>query len=77
MHGLGMFEGQLGGDRRAGRVADDVGVPHTQRVEQRGGVGGMVCDGYRRRGVRAPDPAALVVADQLVAVGERRFREQR
>ena len=73
MNRLGMVEGQLGGDRRAARVADDVGAPHTEGVEQRGSVGGVIADAHRRRGVRALDPAALVVPDQLVAVGEHRF----
>ena len=49
----------------------------TEMVEQRRGVGGVVGDAHRRRGVCASDPAALVVADELVAVGERRFCEQR
>ena len=73
VHRLGMVEGQLGGDRRAAGVAGDVGAPHTEVVEQRRGVGGVVGDAHRRRGVRAADPTPLVVADQLVAVGQRRF----
>ena len=75
VHLLGVVEGQLGCDRRAGGVARDVSAPHTEMVEQRGGVGGVVRDAHRRRGVGAADPAALVVADQLVAVGQRRFCE--
>jgi hypothetical protein len=58
-------------------VAGDVGAPQTELVEQRGGVRGVVRDAHRRRGVRAADPAALVVADELVVVGERRFCDQR
>ena len=73
VHGLGMVEGQLGGDRRAAGVAGDVGARHAEVVEERGRVGGVVRDAHRRRGVGAADPTALVVADQLVAVGQRRF----
>ena len=72
-----MVECQLHGDRRAAGVAGDVGAPHAEMVEQRRGVGGVVGDAHRRRGVRASDPTALVIPDELVAVGERRFREQR
>src|SRR5215211_12109 len=46
-------------------------------VEQGRGVGGMVRDADGRRGAGASDPATLVVPDELVAVGERRFRQQR
>jgi hypothetical protein len=42
-------------------------------VEQRGGVGGVVRDADWRRGVGAANPTPLVVADELVAVGERRL----
>ena len=74
---LGVVEGQLGGDRRAAGVAGDVRARHAEMVEERGGVGGVVRDAHRPRGVGAADPATLVVADQLVAVGQRRFREER
>ena len=77
VHVLGVVECQLRGDRRAAGVAGDVGGSHAEMVEQRRGVGGVVGDAHRRRGVGASEPAALVVADELVAVGERRFCEQR
>ena len=77
VHLLGVVEGQLGRDRRAAGVARDVGAPHTEMVEQRGSVGGVVRDAHRRRRVGAADPTPLVVADQLVAVGQRRFCEER
>ena len=77
MHGRGVVEGQLGRDGRATGVAGHVGAGHAEVVEERGGVGGMVRDGHGRRGVGAADPTPLVVADQLVAVGQRRFGEER
>src|SRR4051794_41873715 len=46
-------------------------------VEQGRGVGGVVRDAHGRRGVGASDPAALVVPDELVVAGERRFRKYR
>src|SRR5712691_3613620 len=46
-------------------------------VEERRGVGGVVRDAHWRRGVGAADPTPLVVSDQLVAVGQRRFRKER
>ena len=73
VHGLGMVERQLGGDRGAARVAGDVGARHAEVVEERGGVGGVVGDAHRGWGVGAADPTPLVVADQLVAVGQRRL----
>ena len=54
-----------------------MGAPDADLVEQRRGVGGVVGDADRRRGVGASEPAAPVIADQLVAVGERRFCQQR
>ena len=77
VHLLGVVEGQLGSDRRAGRVAGDVGAPHTEVLEQRRGVGGVIADAHRRRGVRAAHPAPLVVPDQLVAVCQRRLWKER
>ena len=77
VHLLGVVEGQLGCDRRAGGVARDVGAPHTEVLEQRRGVGGVIGDAHRRRGVRAADPTPLVVADELVAVGQRRLWKER
>ena len=68
-----MVKCKLGGDHRAGGVAGDVGAGHSQMVEDRRRVGGMVCDADRRRGVGAADPAPLVISDQLVPVGQRRF----
>ena len=70
MHLLGVVESQLGCDRRAGRVPRDVSAPDTEMVEQSGSVGGVVFHGHGRRGVRATDPAPLVVPDQLVMVGQ-------
>ena len=72
---LGVVERQLRGDRPAARVACDVDGSQTEMVEQGRGVGGVVGDAHGRRGVCASDPAALVVPDELVAVGERRFRQ--
>ena len=73
VHGLGMVECQLGSDRRAAGVAGDVGARNSEMVQERCGVGGVVRDAHWRRGVGAADPAPLVVSDQLVVVGQRRF----
>ena len=62
---------------RAAGVAGDVGARHSEMVEERRGVGGVVGDAHRRRGVGAADPTPLVVSDQLVAVGQRRFGQER
>src|SRR6188472_338133 len=72
-----MVECQLGGNRRAARVARNVDAWQTEVVKERRGVGSVVGDAHRRRSVRAADPAPLVVSDQLVAVGQRRFFEER
>ena len=74
---VGLVEGELGGDGGAAGVADDVGAGDTEVVEQRGGVGGVVGHADRRRRVGAAHPAPLVVADQLVALVERRLGRQR
>ena len=68
VHLLGVVEGQLGSDRRAGGMARDVSAPHTEVLEQRRGVGGVLSYAHRRWSVRAADPTALVVSDQLVTV---------
>ena len=65
-----MVEGQLGCDRRAGGMPHDVSAPYTELVEQSGSVGGVVPDAHRRWGVRAADPAPLVVPDQLVTADQ-------
>ncbi len=77
VHLLGVVEGQLGCDRRAGGVARDVSAPHTELLEQRRGVGGVIGDAHRRRSVGAADPTPLVVPDQLVAVGQCRLCKER
>ena len=77
MHLLGVVEGQLGSDRRAGGMARDVSAPHTEVLEQRRGVGGVLSYAHRRWSVRAADPTALVVPDQLVTVGQRRLWKER
>ena len=59
VHGLGMVVCHLDGDGRAARVARDVGAPQTELVEQRRGVGGVVGDADRRRGVRLPSQPRL------------------
>ncbi len=69
MDGLGVVEGELEGDGRPAGVAGDVRSRQAEMGEERGGVGGVVLHAHRRRRVRAPDPATLVVRDQLV-VGE-------
>ena len=74
MHALGMVERQLGATAAPLEWPGDVGARHAEVVEERGGVGGVVRDAHRRLGVGAADPAALVVPDQLVAVGQRRLR---
>jgi hypothetical protein len=76
VHVVRVVEGQLGSDRRAGGVADDVRAPHSEVLEQRRGVGGVLCDAHRRWRVRAADPTPLVVTDQLVAVGQRRLTHE-
>ena len=77
MHGVGVVKGELGGDCCAAGVAGDVGAPHAEVGEERCGVGGVVGDAHWWRGVGAADPTALVVSDQLVAVGQCRFCEER
>ena len=67
---FGFVERQLGGDGRAAGVADDMSPGDPQVIEQRGGVGGVVGHTHRAGGVRAAHPPPLVVADQLVALGE-------
>ena len=74
---LGMVECQLGGDLRARGVTCDVSAPQTEMLEERRSVGGVVSNGHRRRSVGAADPAALVVSNQLVAVGKLRYRKER
>ncbi|WP_406180858.1 hypothetical protein [Streptomyces sp. NBC_01006] len=46
-------------------------------VEQRDGIGDVVGDGDLPEGVGAAAPAPLVVADELVALGECRFGHER
>jgi hypothetical protein len=72
VHGVGLVERELRGDRRAARVARDVSARHAEMPEQRRGIGRVVADAHRRRRVGAARPTPLVVPDQLVA-GERRF----
>ena len=67
---FGFVEGQLGGDGRAAGVAHHMSPGDSQVIEQRSGVGGVVGHAHRAGGVRAAHPPALVVADQLVALGE-------
>jgi hypothetical protein len=76
VHGLRAVERHLGSDHRAGGVAGDMGARHSQPVEERRRVGGVVRHAHRRRGRGAADPTPLVVADQPVAVGQRRFGQQ-
>jgi hypothetical protein len=72
VHGLGLVERELDGDRRAARVARDVSPRHAEMPEQRRGIGRVVADAHRRRRVGTAGPTPLVVADQLAA-GKRRF----
>jgi hypothetical protein len=58
-------------------VACDVDTRQTETVEEGCGVGGVVGDAHRRRGMCAADPPPLVVSDQLVLVRERRFCNER
>src|SRR3954465_848574 len=76
VHLLGVVEGQLGSDRRAGGMARDVSAPHTEVLEQRRGVGGMLSYAHRRWSVRAANPTPLVVSDQLVTVCQRRLWQE-
>jgi len=46
-------------------------------VEDRSGVGGVVRNVHGRRGVCAANPTPLVISDQLVVVGQRRFGKER
>ena len=50
---------------------------HSEMVEERRGVGGVVGDAHGRGSVGAADPTPLVVPDELIAVGERGFRHER
>jgi hypothetical protein len=77
VHAVGMVECELGTNRCAAGVARDVGAAHTEPLEERRGICGVVSDAHRRRGVGAADPTPLVVADQLVAVGQRGLRKER
>ncbi len=77
VHALGIVERQLGGDRRAAGVTCNVGAPQAEAVEERRGVGSVVGDAHRGRGVRAAGPAPLVVPDELVVVGQCRFLDER
>ena len=72
-----MVQRQLGGDRSAAGVSRDVGLADPEVVEQGRGVGRVVGDADRSWSAGAADPATLVVADQLVTVGEDRFCQQR
>ena len=58
-------------------MARDVRAAHAEVVEQRRGVGGVLCDAHRRWSVRAANPAPLVVSDQLVIVCQRRLWQER
>ena len=77
VHGVGVVECELGGGVRAGGVAGDVGARQAEVVKECRGVGGVVGDGHWRRGGAAAGPTPLVVADQLVAVSQCRFGQQR
>lgn len=72
-HGAGMVQAELRGNRGAAGVTGDVGGRHREVVQEGSGVGGVNGDGHRPRRARAADPAPLVVADQLVPVGQRRL----
>ena len=50
---------------------------HPEMIEECGSVVGVVHDAHRPHGVGAADPATLVVADQLVAIGQLRFCDER
>jgi hypothetical protein len=58
-------------------MARDVSAPHTEVLEQCRGVGGVLSYAHRRWSVRASNPTALVVSDQLVIVRQRRLWEER
>ena len=71
LNALGALERELERHRGAARVADDMCARDAEVVEERRGVGRVVGDADRRRCVRAPRPAALVIRDQPVAGGQR------
>ena len=58
---------ELERDHGAAGVAGHVGPRDPEPVEQRGGIGCVVFDSRRYRGVRAPGPPAPVVPDQPIA----------
>jgi hypothetical protein len=76
VHDLGVVEGELGADCRTAGMAGDVGARDSEVVEECRGVRSVIRDGHRGWGMRAADPTSLVVADELVAVGQRRLRQQ-
>ena len=77
VHDLGTVQRHLQGDGAAAGVAGDVRPRHIEVLEQRRRVNHVIGDAHRRRGVRAPGPAALVVSDEAVAVRERAFGQER
>lgn len=68
-----MVERELGGDRGAARVANDVHRGQAEVIDERDRVGDVSPMGGRLRRRRAADPASPVVADQLVPIGEDRL----
>ena len=73
----GGVQRQLEGDAAAVGVADDVRPFHAQVGQEGAGVGRLPGDARLGAGGRAAGEAAPVVADDAVAVGQRRLGQQR
>jgi hypothetical protein len=77
MYPFRVLERELGRDRRAARVAGDVRASDAQVREQGRRVGRVVGHADRRRRMGAARPTPLVIANELVALGQRGFAHER